>query len=144
MRPGAHPFLKILAANMAQHAGELETARMLWITTLESTHDKQIKYNALAHLRALKVEEDVTNLEKLVAVYRERTGHSPASLNDFVSARMLPGIPIDPSGRPYKLMPDGTIVVRNADDFPFLTKGLPPGQQAPRPDFSKLKLELPH
>src|SRR5207245_8206309 len=53
-RPGAHPFLKILAANMAQHAGEVETARILWITTFESTHDRQIKYNALAHLRALK------------------------------------------------------------------------------------------
>ena len=143
MRSGAHPFLRILAASMAQHAGELETARMLWITTLESTHDKQIKYNALAHLRALKVEEDVTNLEKLVAAYRERTGRSPASLNDFVSAGMLPGIPVDPTGRPYKLMPDGMIVVRNPDDFPFITKGLPPGHQAPRPDFSKLKTDLP-
>src|SRR5207245_6728012 len=110
-RPGAHPFLKILAANMAQHAGEVETARILWITTFESTHDRQIKYNALAHLRALKVEEDVTNLEKLVPVYRERTGRLPASLNDFVSARMLPGIPVDPTARPYKLMPDGTIEV---------------------------------
>jgi len=143
-RPGAHPFLKILAASMAQHAGELETARMLWITTLESTQDKQIKYNALAHLRALKIEEDVTNLEKLVAAYEKKTGHLPSSLNDFVAAGILPGIPADPSGRPYKLVPDGTIVVRHPDDFPFITKGLPPGQQAPRPDFSKLKLELPH
>ncbi|PYX82114.1 MAG: hypothetical protein DMG70_16545 [Acidobacteria bacterium] len=142
-RPGAHSFLKILAASMAQHAGELETARMLWITTFESTHDKQIKSNALAHLRALKVEEDVTNLEKLVARYRERTGRLPASLNDFVSAGMLPGISVDPTGRPYRLMPDGTIEVRNPDDFPFITKGLPPGRQAPRPDFGKLKMDLP-
>jgi tetratricopeptide (TPR) repeat protein len=142
-RPGAHPFLKIMAASIAQHAGELGMARMLWITTLESTQDKQVKYNAVAHLRALKVEEDVTNLEKLVALYRAKTGHLPASLNDLVSAAMLPGIPVDPTGRPYKLVPDGTIEVRNVEDFPFITRGLPPGRQAPMPDFSKLKTELP-
>jgi tetratricopeptide (TPR) repeat protein len=140
-RPGAHPFLKILAANMAQHAGEFETARMLWTTTFESTKDKQIKYNAILHLRALKVEEDVTNLEKLVAIYRERTGRLPASLNDFVSAGLLPGIPVDPMGHPYKVMPDGTIQVRTPDDFPFATEGLPPGYQPPTPDFSKIKLD---
>jgi tetratricopeptide (TPR) repeat protein len=142
-QPGAHPFLKVMAANMAQHAGELETARMLWITTFESTQDKKIKYNAVMHLRALKVEEDVTNLEKLASLYQERTGHLPASLTDFVSAGMLPGIPVDPTGHPYKVMPDGTIQVRNPDDFPFITKGLPPGYQPPALDFSKMKLEIP-
>jgi tetratricopeptide (TPR) repeat protein len=141
--PHAHPFLKILAANMAQHAGEFETARMLWITTFESTQDKQIKYNAVAHLRALKVEEDVTNLEKLVSLYQEKTSHLPTNLSDFVSAGMLPGIPVDPTGQPYKVMLDGTIQIRNPDDFPFATQGLPPGYQPPTPDFSKMKLEIP-
>jgi hypothetical protein len=143
VRPGAHPFLKIMAANMAQHAGEIETARMLWITTFESTHDKQIKYNAVVHLRALKVEQDAMNLEKLAGVYQERFGRRPASLNDLVSSGILPGVPVDPTGRPYKIMPDGTIQVQNPADFPFATKGVPPGYQAPLPDFSKLKLEVP-
>ncbi|HYL16435.1 MAG TPA: hypothetical protein VEV41_25600 [Terriglobales bacterium] len=140
---GAHPFMKIVAANMAQHAGDFGMARMLWTTTFESTNDKQIKYNAVAHLRALKVEEDVTNLEKLVSLYQETTGHVPAHLSDFVSAGILPGIPVDPTGHPYKVMPDGTIQVRNPDDFPFITKGLPPGYQPLALDFSKMKLETP-
>lgn len=38
--PKAHPFLRILAARMAQHAGEFETARMLWTTTYQTTEDK--------------------------------------------------------------------------------------------------------
>src|SRR6266446_8476990 len=33
--PNAHPFLKIFAAQMAQHAGEYETARMLWTATYQ-------------------------------------------------------------------------------------------------------------
>ena len=142
-QPGAHPFLKILAANMAQHAGELETARMLWITTYESTHDEQIKLNAVAHLRALKVDEDVTNLQKLVEPYREKTGHFPSSLGDFVVSGMLPGIPVDPSGRPYKITGDGRIEVRQPDDFPFVTRGLPPGYEPGVPNLSKVNPEIP-
>ena len=50
MLPNAHPFLKVPAAQMAQHAGEYQTARMLWSATYESTQDKQIKENAIEHL----------------------------------------------------------------------------------------------
>jgi tetratricopeptide (TPR) repeat protein len=139
-RPGAHPFLKVLAAKMAQNAGEIETARMLWITTFESTTDEQIKFNAATHLKALQCDENVMVLEKLVQLYRERTDHLPSSLVDLVYANMLPDIPLDPAGHPYKLTSDGRIEVRNPDDIPFITKGLPPGYQPPiAPDFEKAK-----
>ena len=139
-RPGAHPFLKILAAKMAQSAGEIETARMLWITTFESANDKQIKLNAAAHLKALQSDENVLVLEKLVRLYQERTGHPPASLVDLVYANMLRDVPLDPAGRPYKLTSDGRIEVRNPDDIPFITQGLPPGYKPPvAPDLDKLK-----
>jgi hypothetical protein len=42
-------------------------------------------------------------------------------------------VPVDPRGKPYKLLPDGRIELRNPDDFPFVEKGLPPGYVAPRP-----------
>lgn len=130
-RPGAHPFLRILAANMAQHAGEIEMARMLWVTTYESTSDQNIKANAKAHLKALQAENDVTQLEKMVNNYREVRGKLPASFAEMADAGMIQGVPLDPTGHPYKLMPDGRVEVRNPDDIPFLTKGVPPGYQAP-------------
>jgi tetratricopeptide (TPR) repeat protein len=139
-RPGAHPFLKILAAKMAQNAGEIETARLLWITTFESTTDKQIKLNAAAHLRALQSDQNVIALEKLVQLYRERTGRVPASLVDLVYANLLRDIPVDPSGRAYKMTSDGRIEVRNPDDIPFITQGLPPGYKPPvAPDLASQK-----
>jgi tetratricopeptide (TPR) repeat protein len=139
-RPGAHPFLKILAAKMAQNAGESETARLLWITTFESTTDKQIKLNAGAHLRALQSDQNVITLEKLVQLYRERTGRLPASLVDLVYANLLRDIPVDPSGRAYKMTSDGRIEVRNPDDIPFITQGLPPGYKPPAaPDLASQK-----
>jgi tetratricopeptide (TPR) repeat protein len=142
--PGAHPFLKILAANMAQHAGEIPMARMLWITTYESSNDKNIKVNAAAHLRALKVDEDVINLEKLVDRYRAQNRRVPAKFAQLVSAGMLPGIPLDPTGKPYKLTPEGRIEVAQPDEIPFITQGLPFGYQPPaKVDAEKLETALP-
>jgi tetratricopeptide (TPR) repeat protein len=142
--PNAHPFLKILAANMAQHAGEIPMARMLWITTYESSNDKNIRANAAGHLRALKVDEDVINLEKLVDQYRARNGHVPASFAQLVSAGMLPGTPLDPTGKPYKLTPEGRIEVAHPDDIPFITQGLPFGYKpSSKVDAKKLETALP-
>lgn len=130
--PNAHPFLRILAAMMAEHAGELETARMMWSTTYETATEKSIRANAAAHLRALQVDEDVPKLEALVAHHKERTGHFPASFADLVIAGMLRGIPVDPLGHPYKLMADGRVELRVPDDLPFVTRGIPPGYVPPR------------
>lgn len=141
--PNAHPFLKVMAANMAQHAGETEMAHMLWITTFESTQDRQIKFNAVAHLRALQVDEDVAGLEKLVDQYRQRTGRWPASFAELVSAGMLGGIPVDPTGRAYRLMSDGRIEVRNPEELPFITKGIPQGYRPGIPNLGHLNLEVP-
>ncbi len=125
--PNAHPLLRVLAARMAQHAGEIQTSRMLWQGAYATTQDDLIRKNAVMHLRALKVDEDITELEKMVARYREQTGVLPSSFNVLIGAGMLLGVPVDPDGKPYKLLVDGRIELRNPEDFPFVEKGLPPG-----------------
>ena len=133
--PNAHPFLKILAAQAAQHAGEVQTARMLWTTTYQTTQDMQIRANAIDHLRALEVDEEVTTLEKIVESYRAKVGHLPTSFSEMITAGFLRGIPVDPDRRPYKLAPTGRIQLRDPDAFPFVDKGLPPGYESPRPQL---------
>jgi tetratricopeptide (TPR) repeat protein len=133
--PNAHPFLGVMAAQMAQHSGELRMAQMMWSTTYQSTQDRNVRANAATHLRALQVEEDVTNLENLVSAYRSKTGRLPSSLTDLQAAGMLREVPMDPLGHTYKLISDGRVEVRTPDDFPFLTKGTPPGYVAPPPKF---------
>lgn len=129
--PHAHPFLKLLAGQMAEHAGDLQTARMMWTTTHETTNDRAVRFNAAAHLRALQVDEDVAALEKIVDLYRQKTGRLPLSFSDLQSAGMLRGTPIDPLGHPYKLTTDGRVELRVPDDFPFVQKGMPPGYVPP-------------
>jgi hypothetical protein len=129
-KPHAHPFMKVLAAQSAQRGGEAETAELLWETMYASTHDKYLRENAMWHLRALKVDRDVTKLEELVGVYRERFGRLPVSFVEMTKAALLPGIPLDPLGNPYKLIFDGTVVLSDPESIPFIQKGLPPGYSA--------------
>jgi hypothetical protein len=131
--PVHHPFMPILAARMAEHAGEFDTARMLWYTTYQSTTDGQIRQNAVEHLVALQVDEDVTRLEQMVEKYRVQTGRLPAAMSDLERAGFFHGIPADPKGHAYKLMPDGRIEVQDPQNIFFITKGLPPGVEPPQP-----------
>src|ERR1700722_10746639 len=134
--PGAHPSMRILAARMAEHAGDIETARILWTETLESNHDDQIKANAAEHLRGLKVDEDVINLEAAVERFKQRTGRLPLTMFELASAEGIAGIPVDPDGNAYLLTVDGRIELQHPDDFSFATKGLPPGYKPPvKPKF---------
>jgi tetratricopeptide (TPR) repeat protein len=128
--PGAHPFLKILAARMAQRGGDMETSKLLWTTTYETSKDPQIKANAISHLRALQVDEVVPKLEEVVGQYTSRTGHTPDNWAELVRAGYLPGIPLDPVGHPYKLAAGGKVEVSDIYDLPFINKGLPPGVEA--------------
>lgn len=129
--PNAHPFMKLMAGNMAQHAGEYEMARLLWTATYQSAAEKMIRANALAHLRAITTDEDVLALGEIVARYGRATGHLPGSFADLIHAGLLPRIPQDPLGHPYKLMQDGTIEVAEPDQLPFIQHGLPPGYVPP-------------
>jgi tetratricopeptide (TPR) repeat protein len=129
--PNAHPFLAILAGNMAEHAGDQQMARMMWSTTYQSSKDNNVRANAAAHLRALQVEDAVTELEALAARYRQQTGRFPVSFSELQAAGLLPGTPIDPLGHSYKLMPGGRVEVRVPDDLPFIRKGTPAGYVPP-------------
>jgi tetratricopeptide (TPR) repeat protein len=133
--PNAHPFVQILAAQMAQHAGEFDTARTLWSGTLATTPDKLIRQNAIEHLRDLKVDEDVSILQSAVTRFGERTGRLPSNMRELLAAEGLRGIPVDPNGDPYKLDSEGRVLVAHPDDFPFITRGIPPGYKPAPPKF---------
>ncbi len=129
--PGAHPFMKIMAAQMAEHGGDYAMARMLWTATYETSNESDIRRNALEHLRAITVDETVISLQKAVTNFGERTGRLPSSMAELAAAEHFPGIPTDPDGNPYQLTSRGLVVLAKPDDFSFVTKGLPPGYKPP-------------
>ena len=122
--PVTNEFMPVLAARMAQHAGEFDTSRMLWYTAYESSKDPRVRQNAVDHLLALRVDEDVTRLEELVLKFRQRTGHNPANMGDLERAGFIRGAPVDPNGKPYRMTTDGRIEVQDPKAIPYITKGL--------------------
>lgn len=137
--PGAHPFLKIMAARTLALGGNFQTSRMLWQSLYESTKDPSIRDNAIKHLRALVVDEDITALEPVVQKYRRQTGHWPTSFSELLANHYLAVIPRDPLGHPYQLGSDGDIELQDYKLLPFVTKGLPPGVEPSNIDYTALK-----
>jgi tetratricopeptide (TPR) repeat protein len=133
--PGAHPFMKILAASMAEHAQDFNTARLLWSAAYESSQESNIRQNALEHLRSIQVDEDVISLQNAVTRFVEATGRVPTSLWEVGNAEHWRGLPVDPDGNPYELSFYGLVLVANPDDFLFITTGMPPHYKRGAPKF---------
>lgn len=127
--PGAHPWLRVMAAAARQRGGDIQTATYLWTKIYETTEDKMVKETALMRLAALRVDADVTYLESLVQRYYDQNKAFPQSWNQLIAAGYIQGIPVDPARNPYRLMPGGRIEVSDPEKLPFIRKGLPPGRE---------------
>jgi hypothetical protein len=123
--PDAHPFMKIMAAQTAEHSGDYSTARMLWSITFETSKDESIRQNAFEHLQSIQADQDVSMLQAAVTRFHASMGRLPASMAELAAAEHLTGIPNDPEGNPYELTADGRILVDKPEDFSFITQGLP-------------------
>lgn len=106
-RPGAMVWMKVLAAKVAAEGGEIEASRLLWSEIYRNAENEQIRQRARDQLTALRAQEDLEHLGSLLERFREREGRAATSLRELVAAGLLHGIPVDPSGAPYVLGPDG-------------------------------------
>jgi tetratricopeptide (TPR) repeat protein len=118
--PGALPWMKVMAARMAEHGDDIATAATLWKAVYDTNKDKNLRETALQHLASLQADADIQELEKRVRMYREQTGSLPKSWNDLVRAGILPRVPIDPTRAPYELLPNGTVWVADPKQLPFV------------------------
>jgi hypothetical protein len=105
--PNAPVWMKILAARVSERGETRETSVFLWNEIYTSSRDPQLQQNALTHLRLLTAEADCEKLDDVATEYEKRTGRLPKSVNDLVSARLLPGAPVDPLGFVYVFDSDG-------------------------------------
>jgi hypothetical protein len=108
-RPGAMTWMRALAAKVAAEGGELGTSKFLWSEIARQAGNEQIRKNAEEHLMAIQATEDIGKLNELVALYNQRQGQPPRSLQALVAAGYLRASPRDPSGKPYILDADGHV-----------------------------------
>ncbi len=118
--PGALVWMRVMAARMAEHGGDMSTAIALWQHIFDTNTDKTIRETASLHLNSLHADLDMESLEQAVHAYFERTGALPRDWRDLIHAGFLRGIPLDPTGAPYKLFSDGAVQVQDPSKFKFL------------------------
>lgn len=106
-RPGALPWMRVLAASVSSQGGEVETSRMLWTEIARSAGNEAIRHSAEIHLAALAAVEALRTLDRLLAFYKQKTGRSAHSMQELLAAHVLRFIPVDPSGEPFMVGPDG-------------------------------------
>jgi hypothetical protein len=103
--PGAPWWMVTTAGEAFSKGGEQETARALWKTLHDTAETPQQRDNAAIHLRQLDALDEMDSLRELVEAYRAEVGRLPADFRELVSAGVLTGIPLDPTGAPYVLDP---------------------------------------
>jgi tetratricopeptide (TPR) repeat protein len=105
--PAALVWMKVLAAKVLEQGENPDTSAFLWNEIYSSTNDPRMKQNAQTHLQLLKVVADCKQLNIIAADYQKRIGHPAKSVNDLVTAGLLPRMAVDPLGFPYLLDADG-------------------------------------
>jgi hypothetical protein len=120
--PGALPFMKVMAARMADRRKDPNTAMALWQQVYDSAANADLKNTAVSHLESIRADLDIMELDRRIKIYYDRSGSYPANWGDLVRTGLLRSAPVDPKGAEYKLMANGVVNVEDPRQFPFLNE----------------------
>jgi hypothetical protein len=129
--PGAPWWLKSLAATTVAQGGDRQSSRLMWETIRQSAEVDWLRRDAERRLTQLQALDQMASLQAVVDRYVAATGNHPAGWAPVVRAQGWPGVPVDPSGTPYQLAPDG--VVRMAQSSSLWPLPVEPQRLAPMP-----------
>jgi len=126
--PGASPWLRSLAANTLAAGGSRESSRTLWQQIYDAADHDWIRDESERRLTQLRALDDIDGLIEAAQRFIEQSGRPPRSWDELIEAGLLPGFPVDPTGRPYVMhFTSGTINVSSDSElFPLPGEALSP------------------
>ena len=131
--PKARDWMKVMAAAITEKGGNLQTSLFLWSRIYDSSEDPTIRKNAAGHIDGIKAQIDMEAIEKRAQQFQVENGRWPASIAEMVSHGLLPGVPVDAAGFPYRLKPDGTAALHPASTVTLDYDHSPAPPRAPAP-----------
>jgi tetratricopeptide (TPR) repeat protein len=99
--PGAPPIVQRFKAEMTRRAGDIRDSLQEWAAIHDAATDEYVRTIAWNHVHDLRVQVDLDDLRKAMALYQSRTGQRPGSLGALQAAGILRATPRDPEGHPY-------------------------------------------
>lgn len=106
-RPDAEYWMKALAGTVAAKAGDIQTSRFLWSEIYRHAETDDVRRTAEEHLAALAAAEEIGKLNQLLSVYQQKAGREAHWFYELYALGLLRGVPRDPSGEPFVILPDG-------------------------------------
>lgn len=106
--PKAPEWLKTMAAVTLTRGGDRTSARTLWNEMLAEGGMEWMRRAAEYGLQQLRALDELDALNAAVAPHR---GRGPLTWAGLVNAGAVPGMPVDPTGVPYAITTEGTVVL---------------------------------
>ncbi len=103
--PGSPFWLKSTAASMHSESGDRKSARLLWREIRESADNDPLRNIADLRLTQFTAMDAIDQLDETLWRFQSQTDRLPHSWQELVAARLLRGIPLDPTGVPFELDP---------------------------------------
>jgi tetratricopeptide (TPR) repeat protein len=103
--PQGPEWMAALAATVLNEGGNSASSRRLWQEILEGDNPPYLRQRAQRALMQLDAIDQLAALNRVVAVYQQRTGRTATSWRDVLAAGYLRQIPQDPLGMPYQIDP---------------------------------------
>ena len=107
--PGAPWWLRSLAATTLAQGGDRRSSRMMWEAIRQSAQIDWLRQDAERRLLQLRALDEIDALQQRVDAFARSARQPAAGWQPLVRARVLPGIPLDPSRTPYELTPQGRV-----------------------------------
>jgi hypothetical protein len=116
---GAPWWMRSMAASTLALGGDRGSSRLLWRQLYETSEHEWVRSNAQLKLMQLDALDQMDALASVVRRYAQLTGRTATTWAELGSAGLLGGLPVDPSGVPYRLDPDESGSVGLAKDSPL-------------------------
>jgi hypothetical protein len=107
--PNAPWWLRSLAASTAAQGGDRRSSRLMWTVLAQSGGNDWLRNSAVRSLQQLDALDAIDTLERSVEQYRDRAA-TPLTWQSLMRAgAQLRGVPVDSSGTPFELTPEGRV-----------------------------------
>jgi hypothetical protein len=100
---GAPFWLKSTAAHMHSERGDRESARMLWQQIRDTADAEMVQKTADLRLAQFDAMDAIDKLNGVLLRFEAAANRMPTDWRELVAARLLRGIPLDPTGVPYEI-----------------------------------------
>ena len=115
--PGAPWWLQSLAATTLATGGDRRSSREMWAAIRQSAEVDWLRRDAERHLMQFDALDEIDRLQQVVDTVTQRTGEPSGGWPSLVGAGVVPGVPLDSSGTPYELSPEGRVRLSRASSL---------------------------